>query len=262
MRSCMISPRSLRLFAIAFAFLLATPLAVLAQSWVPVAVGNAWSYRISQTAEYALGGEAVSRESKSGRYSREIVKSGRHSQVPVPVYVFEDVRKWKGAGEDDRMSSLGAERGGAFLEYAMDLGEGLAMHDSPLVYVPASVKGGLEWKVGTVQLSGLTVEMRGEILGLQTAKTPAGPFERCLKVRYTGGVSGLVELEDGRLPVRGGQLDVLHWFAPGVGLVMAEETLRLDLLTAQGTMTSTMTDRYALERYEVDGAPAPARRAR
>jgi len=247
--------------AIAFALLLGSACPALAQGWVPIHIGNEWGYRISQTAEYAVGGQTVSRESKTGRYLREIVKTGNHDDVPVPVFVFEDVRKWNGSGEDDRMTSLGAERGGAFLEYAMDAGDGLVMHGSPLVYVPASVKGGMSWDVGSLQLSGLTIEMRGEILGLQTARTPAGPFERCLKIHYSGPVTGMIELEDGRLPVRRGQMEVTHWLAPGVGLVMAEETLSLDLLTAQGTMKGTMTDRYALERYQVEGAPVPASRA-
>lgn len=234
---------------------------VSAETWMPAAVGNEWKYRITETAEYVIGGQAISQESKSGRYVREITRQSRHAKVPVPVFVFEEVRKWKGGDEDGRTTSLGAVRRGAFLEFAMDTGEGLTLHQNPLVYVPASVKGGMSWKVGSLELNGLMVEMQGEILGLQTARTPAGAFERCLKVRYTGSLSGMIELEDGRLPVRDGDMAMTHWFAPRVGLVMAEETVRMDLLTAQGTMTSTLTDHYALERFQVDGAPSPARPA-
>jgi len=248
-------------FAITLLAFIASSGPVVAQTWMPAAVGNEWRYRITETAEYAIGGQAVSQESKSGSYLREITKQDLHANVPVPVFVFEEVRKWKGGSEDGHTSSLGALSRGAFLEFAMDTGEGLTLHENPLVYVPASVKGGMSWEVGTLELNGLTVKMQGEILGLQTARTPAGAFERCLKVRYTGALGGMIELEDGRLPVRDGQLDMLHWFAPGVGLVMAEESIRMDLLTAQGTMTSTLTDHYALERFQVDGAPVPAHQA-
>lgn len=264
MGGCMIFRGNLRSYASVFALglgvLVGGPRPIVAEIWTPASVGNEWSYRISETTRYSIGGEAISRESKTGRYLREITETSHHANVPVPVFVFEEVRAWKGAAASNRTSSLGALRSGAFLEYAMDAGEGLTLHESPLIYVPAGVKGGMSWEVGTLELQGLKVELQGEILGLQTARTPAGPFERCLKIRYTGAVSGLVELENGRLPVRKGQLDMTHWFAPGVGLVMAEETIRMDLLTAQGTMTSTLTDRYALEHYQVDGAPVPAHR--
>ena len=258
-------PRSVAGFAIVFAINLlvfaASSSLVVAETWMPTAVGNEWKYRITETAEYAIGGQAVSQESKSGRYLREITKQGQHANVPVPVFVFEEVRKWTGDHEDGRTTSLGALRRGAFVEFALDTGKGLSLHQNPLIYVPASVKGGMSWKVGTLELNGLMVEMQGKILGLQAARTPVGAFERCLKVRYTGALSGMIELDDGRLPVRNGQMDMTHWFATGVGLVMAEETVRMDLLTAQGTMTSTLTDHYALERFQVDGAPVPAQQA-
>ncbi|MCP5070055.1 MAG: hypothetical protein GY946_26090 [bacterium] len=255
-------PQSLAIvFAFMFGLLLGGARTAIAETWMPASVGDEWAYRISETSIYTIGGQQVSRLSKSGRYSKEIARQDHLANEPVPIFVFEDVRKWTDGSDDSRTTSLGAMRGGAFLEFGMDAGDGLTMHENPLVYVPASVKGGMTWEVGTLELNGLTVQMQGEILGLQAAKTPAGPFERCLKVRYTGEVSGMIELDDGRLPVRTGQLDMTHWFAPGIGLVMAEESLSMDLLTAEGTMTSRMTDRYALERYRVKGAPVPAQRA-
>lgn len=257
--------RNLQNYAIAFAFglgvLVGVPLLVSAETWTPASVGDEWSYRISETVQYSIGGEAISQESKTGRYLREISELAHHANLPASVFVFDELREWKSGAEDDRAISFQAAYRGAFLEYAVDVGEGVVVHERPLLYLPASVKSGVSWDVGTLELNGLTIEMRGEILGLQTAKTPSGPFERCLKVRYTGPISGFIELEDGRLPIRKGQLEMTHWLAPGVGLVMAEETLRVDLLTAHGTMTSTLTDRYALENYHVEGAPLPAHRA-
>ena len=227
-----------------------------AETWQPLAVGNRWSYAISHQRELSLQETMASRESRSGSYRREIVREGRRRDVAEPLYVTDEIREWRGVPEPERVSTLTAERGGAILEYAMDVGEGMALVEEPLVYGPARVRSGLEWEVGRVRMGGLTMELQGEILGVQNARTPARTFEHCLKVRYTGEVRGMVELEEGGLPVRGGRLEVTQWYAPGVGVVLAEETVTLDVLTTQGVMRSRSQDRYALESFELAGSPA------
>ncbi len=233
-------------FAIAFAMLAA---GASASTWQPLTVGHRWAYKITESQEIKLGGQVVGREQKRGRFVRDVVREGRRAEVPVPVFVLEDVRSWQGAATQ-RFTTLTAERGGAVLEIGVDTGDGLIVHDEPLVQVPASVQGGLQWNVGTFTLDGLKVEMQGEVLGLQNARTPARTFERCLKVRYTGSLSGLVAVPEGRLPVRSGKLDVTQWYAPDVGVVLSEEALDLEVLTAQGVMTVRTTDHYALDRFE------------
>lgn len=241
------------IFAIVFA-MIAGP--ALGNDFQPMAVGHQWAYRISQSNEFRVGGQVVGREAKAGRYTRDVVREGRRKDVPVPLFVIDDVRTWRGGAEPDRVSTLAADRGGALLEYAMDLGEGLSIHTEPLVYLPARIKGGLSWHVGEVEIGTMTLTLEGEVLGLQDARTPMRTFERCLKVRYTGPVKGLVELPEGRLPIRSGRLDVVQWFAPGVGVVLAEETVVLDVLTTQGVMTATTTDKYSLADYKVGSVPA------
>jgi len=230
-----------------------------AEVWQPLEVGHHWTYSISQTQRVELGGQLVGTEHKAGRILRDVVREGRRNDVPVPLFVVDDVRRW-GNAEIERISTLTAERGGALLEYGFDQGKGVTIHPRPLIQVPAQIKGGLTWDVGDFALDGLQVAMSGEVLGLQNARTPAQTFERCLKVRYRGKVSGLVDLAHGRLPVRAGTFEVTQWFAPDVGLVLAEEDLTLELLTAQGVMTVRTEDEYALERFRKAGeGPVPAR---
>ena len=219
-----------------------------AETWQPLEVGLHWTYAISQTQRVEIGGQVVGTEHKAGRILRDIVREGRRDDVPVPVYVIDDVRRW-GDAEVERTTTLAAERGGALLELGFDQGKGLTLHRSPLIQVPARVKGGLTWEVGDFALDRLQVSMTGEVLGLQTARTPSRTYERCLKVRYRGKVTGLVDLADASLPVREGRFEVVQWFAPGVGVVLSEEDLTLDLLTAQGVMTVHTQDEYALQRF-------------
>lgn len=244
----------LQVSAVARLFLFATLFAIpatatRASEWQPMAVGHRWAFKITESQEIRLAGQVVGREQKRGRFVRDVVRQGRRADVPVPVFVFEDVRSWQGA-PTQRFTTLAAQRGGAVLEIGVDTGDGLIVHDQPLIQVPASIQGGLQWDVGSFALDGLTIEMQGEVLGLQNARTPAQTFERCLKVRYTGQLRGLVEVPEGRLPVRSGTLDVTQWFAPDVGVVLSEESVELEVLTAQGVMTIRTTDHYALDLFE------------
>jgi len=242
-------------FAIAFAMLPAT---AFAKNWQPIDVGHNWAYSISQSNVVEIGGQVVNSDRKRGKIRRAVVREGRRSEIPVPVFVVEETRDWKGS-EAEHYVTLTAERAGALLEYAVDTGEGLNFHANPLIQVPASIKGGMKWDVGSFSMNGLEVTMEGEILGVQNAKTKARTYERCLKVRYTGKLSGILEVPEGRLPVRGGSLEVTQWFAPDVGVVLAEESVSMAILTAQGLMEVTTTDNYTLERFQQNSSlPAKA----
>ena len=85
MGTCMAPARALTRFATAFACLVGLALPAFADGWVPLSVGNEWRYRLSQTAEYAVGGQPVSREAKTGRYRREVLRTSSNTKTGVSV---------------------------------------------------------------------------------------------------------------------------------------------------------------------------------
>ena len=93
--------------------------------------------------------------------------------------------------------------------------------------LPSNPVRGVVWDSGKAQLGDLRMATRGQVLGNQTVKAPAGTYEDCLVVRYHGVMQGKLETEPGlyaQFPE--GRTTRTEWHAPGVGLVMAKEETR------------------------------------
>ena len=71
------------------------------------------------------------------------------------------------------------------------------------------------------------VDETGEVIGVQNVVTPAGTFENCLHVRYTGVIGSHKTRLDGRSAAAGRYVRDA-WFARGVGLVKESEDGRVE----------------------------------
>jgi len=235
-------------------------------TWISLRVGNEWVYGVTRRMENLLPDGRHPRSRQEGVLDARVTAA---SPLGPGIFVVEEQRRWPGtqasasAGrskpgpEDIRV--LTSARSGAFLEHAVDYGQGLERYATPLITIPATLHAGMHWAVGTLEQSGLRIEVAGTLLGLQDAKTPAGVFPRCLKIRYEGPVAGAWVKGAQTLPVQSGRYESIRWYARGVGEVLAEETLETRVLTARGILTNRLVERRSLERYRLahGGTPGP-----
>lgn len=109
-----------------------------------------------------------------------------------------------------------------FKRQDVDLGEGSLL-------LPAKIERGVKWPSGRIRDDYFKVDEIGEVIDLQNVVTPAGTFENCLHVRYTGEIGSHKTRLDGRSAATGRYVRDA-WFARGVGLVREAEEGRVEAL--------------------------------
>lgn len=135
----------------------------------------------------------------------------------------------------------------------------LVKYEAPLSMLEAAAEPGQRWSVGVRTRRDLHTNLEGEVLGVQDAQTPHGLFERCLVIRLTGQISGVVEAYGSRMEVPSGDFTITEWYAPGVGLVLAKEEFSQILVLEDGTsMDYSERTQFALRSTEPAAAAAPA----
>lgn len=135
----------------------------------------------------------------------------------------------------------------------------LVRYDVPLSLLEAGAQPGQRWRVGVRSQGDLHTDLEGEVLGVQDVQTPHGLFERCLVIRLTGQISGVVEAYGSRMEVPSGDFSVTRWYAPGIGLVLAKEEFSQILVLEDGTqMDYSERTQFALRSTKSPGAAAPA----
>jgi len=97
------------------------------------------------------------------------------------------------------------------------------------ILLPATIARGVKWASGRIRDDLVKIDEAGEVIDLQNAVTPAGTFENCLHVRYTGDIGSRQTRIDGR-PLVMGRFVRDAWFARGVGLVRENEEGRLEAI--------------------------------
>jgi hypothetical protein len=105
----------------------------------------------------------------------------------------------------------------------------------PIDRIRYDAPAGTKWRMGAWKTEGLNAEYFGEILGVQDAKTPAGVFEKCLVVRYSAKLAGVVEVGGTRFEIRDGQVVSTEWYAPGIGRVLMKRELQESMILSNGS---------------------------
>jgi hypothetical protein len=134
----------------------------------------------------------------------------------------------------------------------------LKRFNTPVDRIKAGALAGATWPMGQWNTDGINAEYHGEVLGVQDARTPAGLFEKCLVVRHSAPLSGVVEVGGGRVEIRDGMLSITEWFAPGTGRVLVKRELDQSMVLPDGqTIEFRERTEYALRNTETD-APQPS----
>jgi len=130
-----------------------------------------------------------------------------------------------------------------------------------VILLPPAPKPGQRWDVGSFGMAGMKFDLRGEVLGFEDVRTPAGDFRRCLKLRFRGRVSGQLDVGGGSVPVENASFESVEWYAPGIGLVRERNSIALSLRMPDGNrVSSEETGERVLEGFQVRGAPAAGAR--
>jgi len=134
-------------------------------------------------------------------------------------------------------------------------------YPKPAVALQEGARPGRRWHVSTEQIAGLKGETWGEVVGVQDARTPAGLFEKCLVVRYTGTVEGTMVVPGaGPMSISNGRVELTEWHARGIGLVLSKETISQTLRSENGVeVDATVTSQASLKELR-HAPPASARR--
>ena len=234
--------------------------AVAVADWFPVKDGSHWEFEIAKVQHLVVPGRPEM-EQKSTEKVVDRVTADKHFFEMVST---RDATSDMGTRKQTLRSRLSVDGEGVRVhEQTLDYHDGDAAQTSeqkaPMVMLPARVRPGDRWTVGTMQMGGLLIELSGEVLGFETVTTPAGAFERCLKIAHRGTSSGKMTRRGRSVEVEGGTIEETIWFAPGVGEVKQQGQQSMKLKLPDGVVLETReTKEKLLVRHGVAGAePAP-----
>jgi hypothetical protein len=233
--------------------------------WVPLDVGNQWTYVYLRERSRSRGGEEAELELFRGTLTERVV--GNVPEFgPRAVEVRSTVRGHvEGAPAEmvERRRSFVESNGFSYQLLAVEAEDPLVgkleltRFRPPLLALKAGADVGEKWKIGSKEAGGLTTELEGEILGVQDAKVPSGVFEKCLVVQHTGAFSGAIEVYGNRVEIPSGVLVTTEWYAPGVGKVLVKEEISQTMVLADGsTLDYSERTQFALSSQRSGIAPA------
>jgi len=224
--------------------------------WMPVEVGRSWRYVYARERSRAVDGGATQVEHVRGTLSEVIVRrSPELGSRTVELHTRLD-------GQSDGPDAAIIESSRTFLTskganarvYALEVSDPLAgrkelvHYEKPLELLRSGVAIGQKWPVGIRRASGVQTEIEGEVLGVQSAQTPAGLYEKCLVVRYTGRIAGVTDAYGSRIEIPSGELVSTEWYAPGVGRVLIKRELSQILILPDGSKVQFVErTQYALQ---------------
>jgi hypothetical protein len=224
--------------------------------WYPLEKGNRWSYQLTRRRILTLpGGEA--RESRiEGRTVEEVTRG--LGNVAGTKRAFEVVTSTSGEDvatqlqESTTQKSVVSSKGGILTMHTGEIDGAPIRVLRPMVSIPSAPRQGMKWDAGALIAEGLRFDLRGEVIGFEDVTTLAGSFSKCLKIRYTGTVSGSTTVEGMQIGLQGGTVDNLVWFAAGVGSVKTVTSFRTAMQLPNGMQAETAEeDTLVLEAYRI-----------
>lgn len=237
------------------------------EAWMPVDVGLYKRFVHRQDRDFTSGDMSLGVERMVGsREERVVAASPDEGGATVEIQVETKLRSNESGESVETKRVFASPTETAYRVHGWDAqtdGQSYRLrYPRPAVVLKEGARVGERWHVSSETVAGLSGDTWGEVVGLQDARTPAGLFEKCLVVRYTGNVSGEIEIPGaGTMQVTAGEVVVTEWHAKGIGLVLSREELR-ETLHGQGglELVATMESHTSLAEWHRPGAH-PARAA-
>lgn len=239
-----------------------------AAGWAPVRAGEEALYQLVHKSEDSRDGERF--EEKLQRGTLHVAVLGDPGS-PLEILSTSRLSAGRGQLEETKRESVfvlpspeGSYRIQALRANLLGWTETVRF-DPPVEFLPAKIARGVRWDAGAYSVEGIRYREEGEILGIQSAKTPAGLFEECLVVRHTGSMDGEFKTTaGGTLKVTESRIERTQWLARGVGPVLVKQTAYATIETNLGArLVSSVTTQAALVGVRNrPAAPASARARR
>jgi len=232
-----------------------------AQQWQPLVAGNSWSYGVTRDARVDGGAEPGQTVKLTGTGTTEVMGPSKLFRGADPVFEVVTSTEEKGARGQGRSttqtSHISESRSGIYLHGqtlvgAPGVSTNLETYRPPLHLLLLPEVTGAGWTVGELRQGAMRMAMQGAIAGFENITTPTKQYQRCLKVRYTGTVTGSLSTGAADYPITRGSMEVIDWYAPGVGLVKETTQFRIQYTGAgKAAMTSTQSTTRILTRATV-----------
>lgn len=260
-----LAPRAAGLAAAVLVAAQAAPAARLAvpHDWIPLSEGNRWSYRVSKERVFHMPDGASRSVSFSGADVEEVTRSlGRFAGARAAFEVRFRSRHTDPAGEEETRTEtmvVSASTGPVVMHTGTVDGRAVQIL-RPITLLPPAPTPGMEWDGGRMVTDGMSMDVRGRVVGFEDLRTPAGEFTRCLKVHSVASLGGSVEVAPGtRLPLNGARYESTEWYAAGVGMVREDSFFAMTMILPDGgEIRGEETTRRVLDAFHVSGAPGTA----
>lgn len=192
-----------------------------AEPWFPLERPGRWGYGLHRDHSYRPESGPVDRTFRRGLVILQVLGAGEG----------ESLREVREVTMEEPIGP-GAPASRTWLVQQWSSRDGLLLHESrsaedpapyryepPLRFLPANPEPGDRWRVGRVRSAGATALLTGEVLGYEDVTEGDRTWKRCLKVRWSGELSGSTDSALGPLEIRSGRTERLAWLARGIGAV-------------------------------------------
>lgn len=205
--------------------------------FLPLGPGARWVFEIHRDHTFQPAVGTIDRTFRSGTAVLEHVRA--FEADGGTVHELRERRDETSIGSGLPPSSEAATQhwaatSGLQLRAIQPLGGARVRFDPPLQMLPSQPVIGSGWRVGTFRTAAITIPLEGEVLGWEDLTDDAIRYEKCLKVRYTGAVSGSIAVASGSAKIRNIRFERVVWWKPGVGLVREIVTTDGDIELPEG----------------------------
>jgi hypothetical protein len=208
--------------------------------WLPLRAGAQWIYELHRDQTYQPDNASSKRIFHVGRATGTAEPAPKRAGA-VLVRERSELQPVEGSVVPEVLAQWNVYSFGSELlvhasgETREDGSESESVYEPPLRLLPTT-KVGATWSAGTFRTGDQTMEMRGEVLGLEDVPGTPG-WSQCLKVRYRGNVVGSATAEKDRAEIESARFERVVWYARGVGIVRDVTTTESDLKLPDGHTT-------------------------
>jgi hypothetical protein len=200
---------------------------------IPCAVGNRWEYDTVKLvrASIVFEGKTLSafRETSYGTSVYEVTGADEKSSPTIYDY-REETRTWSTSSHEPHFEvsdlKITAEDGAIRIlstksRSSSETEPDEQSYNPPLLYYSIADALNLKsWEVGVMRERETGCSLSARAVGRETVTVPAGTFEDCLRVVYSGeNVFGKMELWQKPFTITGGRSRGVYWIAEGIGVV-------------------------------------------
>jgi hypothetical protein len=191
--------------------------------WLPLRTGERWEYRVSRDHQYTPRDADIDRVFSVGTLLRAVsAPVGGAFPLRETLNLQPQLRDARLETESREGSWSRSPAGDLLLARVVSVNRDPpleSVYQPPLRWLPANVEPGARWRVGTLRWDGTEYALEAEALGFEDVEEGTSRWERCLKVRYAGPISGTTPIHTGPTAIRSGRIEQVVWFARGVGIV-------------------------------------------